>query len=97
MDEARAEYRRAIELNPTALSAPYHIAKIESLLGNYAAAETAYKAMIARMPSYFLGYAGLGRLYYEHGHFSDAAVQFQKLNRSVPDNPMGYQGPWRCL
>lgn len=91
LDEAKAEYRRAVELNPMAISASLHIAKIDALQGKTAEAEAAYKAAIARMPAFFAGYAGLGKLYFEHGRFNDAARQFQEMINRVPDNPMGYQ------
>ena len=91
LDEALAQYRRALELNPMSTTSSLGIANIYSLQGNYAASEQSYKQAIKLVPSYWAGYAGLGTLYFNQGRFSEATQQFQKLVEVAPDDPLGYQ------
>jgi tetratricopeptide (TPR) repeat protein len=91
-EQALAEYRRVVELNPVSVTAPYHIARIYERQGKYSEAEEAYKRVIARMPSFWLGYSGLGELYFNLGKFSEAAQQYQKVIDLMPSNPLGYEG-----
>ena len=91
LDEALAEYRRAVELNSLSIIASYHIGKIYMLQGKYGEAEAGYKRVIDRMPSFWLGYSGLGELYFSQGKFREAAEQFQKMIDRMPDNPLGYE------
>ena len=90
-DEALAEFRRTLELNPMAIDAAHRVAHIYALQGKTAEAEESYKQVISRMPSYWLGYSGLGEIYYTQGKFKDAAEQYQRMIECQPDNPMGYE------
>ncbi len=90
LDEARAEYRRAQELNPTSVSASFHLGRIYALQGKYPEAEAAYKQIIARMPSYLFGHASLGELYFTIGRYKDAAAQYQTIIDLAPDNLSAY-------
>jgi tetratricopeptide (TPR) repeat protein len=41
-------------------------------------------------PGYWLGYSGLGSLYYREGKFSEAVEQFKTMIDLAPDNSLGY-------
>lgn len=91
LDDALAEYRQAVKLNPMAVTSSLRIANIYALQGKTDESEKAYKAAIQARPSYWSGYTGLGGLYFNVGRFSDAAAQFEKMVELAPDQPLGYE------
>lgn len=90
LDEAKAEYRRALELNPSSVVASTNLGNIYFRQGTYPEAEEAYQQVIKRMPSYWLGHNKLGELCFQLGRFQEAAAEFKKVTEVAPANPIGY-------
>ena len=62
--DAAHEYRRALALDPEHLDALYYLGNMEFDLGSFAAAETAWKQLIALDPTSARAHAQLGTLYF---------------------------------
>jgi tetratricopeptide (TPR) repeat protein len=90
VDKAIAEFRRALDGDPAAITAAFHIGEIYEAQGKISEAEGVFKWVVNRRPGYPLGYSGLGTFYYNHGEFAKAVTQFKTMIDLTPDNPMGY-------
>ena len=89
-DKAVEEFKRALESNKQSDYALRGLADAYSNLGNFSAAESAYKQAIALRPNYWGVYSWLGLYYYEQSRYADAAEMFKKATQLAPDNYQGY-------
>ncbi len=69
LDLSLAQFRQALDQDPTVLEANYHIGEVYEAQGKLAQAEEAFKSLLERRPGYWPGYSGLGAFYYRHGEF----------------------------
>jgi len=90
LNSALLELHRALDEDPSSISAAYLIGKVYEDQGNFTEAESALKSVLDRRPGYWMGYSGLGAFYYKRGEFAKAAVQFQAMIDLQPDNSIGY-------
>ena len=89
-EQARQEYAKAAELEPTLDAAQSGLARSYENLKRLDEAEKAYRAAIALRPNYWLGYNRLGAFYMRHGKWQQAAEMFAQVISLAPDSFMGY-------
>jgi serine/threonine-protein kinase len=89
-ERAAAQYRRALELEPTSDDAVRGLATAYDKLGNTQEAEATFRKAIALRPNYWLAYNALGGFYYNHGRYDEAANMFNKLVSIAPDSFRGW-------
>ena len=75
--QARDEAARSLALDPTNLAAEKLLGDVEYRLEHYAAAETAYKAVLAKTPGDRDVHNRLGGVYSAQGRIDDAITQFK--------------------
>ena len=75
--QARDEAAKAVALDPTNMAAEKLLGDVEYRLEHYAAAETAYKAVLAKTPGDRDVHNRLGGVYAAEGHIDDAIKQFK--------------------
>jgi eukaryotic-like serine/threonine-protein kinase len=89
-EKAVEEFKRAAESSGQSDEALRGLAEAYTNLGNFAAAESAYKKAIALRPKYWGVYSWLGLFYYSQARYSEAAAMFLKATQLAPDNYQGY-------
>jgi tetratricopeptide (TPR) repeat protein len=72
-------YQNAVQMNPQAYRAWYHMAQVHSANGNFKSAVDAYKKSIELNPQFWDGYQGLGTAYYWSGEKLQALEQVNQL------------------
>ncbi len=90
IEGAAEEYRRAIELDPRALSGYSGLAKSEERLGRAAAAEATLKRAVAERPEDWEAERALGVFYFRQGRHEDALTHFRRVVALAPDSAHGY-------
>jgi Flp pilus assembly protein TadD len=76
-DEAQAAYRKALELDPSCASAHFNLAVAFVQAGNFAAAESHYRAALQGRPTAET-HNGLGYVLGQQGHTDEALAEFRK-------------------
>ena len=89
-EKAVAEYRRAVELEPTDDAAYGGLGYAYEQLNEPGDAEKTFKQAIAARPNYWATYNWLGTFYKRHGHFEDAVSMFSQVISLAPDSFTGY-------
>lgn len=89
-EDAQAEFRRALESEPTSDDAYRGLAFAYERLGKTADAERTYRQAIKLRPLYWAGYSWLGVFYYRTGRFAEAAHMFERVVELSPENHRGY-------
>jgi tetratricopeptide (TPR) repeat protein len=79
--EARAEYTKALQLDPHFFVAPYNLGLLEETEGRASAAISAYKKAIALRRGFPPAHFRLGRLYEIQGRNDDAIAEYAKAIR----------------
>lgn len=79
--EARAEYRKALELDPHFFLAAYNLGLMEEAEGRISAAVSAYRKAIDRRRGFPPAHFRLGRLYEKQGRNDDAVREYAKAIR----------------
>jgi len=91
LDEAVAEYRRALELRPSSGNAWYVYANALKAKGDVVGAEAAYQRAIAASdpasPEWMLAHVNLGNLYYTARRLDDAIAQYREAVRYLDTLP----------
>jgi tetratricopeptide (TPR) repeat protein len=92
--EARAEYKKALELDKHFFLAAYNLGMMEETIGRTSAAAAAYREAIHRRPGFPPAHFRLGRLYERAGRPSDAIAEYAialRIDNSMRDpkrNPL---------
>ena len=92
--EARAEYEKALQLDPKFFVAAYNLGLMEETEGRFSAAMSAYREAIDRRRGFPPAHFRLGRLYERSGRIDDAVDEYAKairIDRSMRDprrNPL---------
>ena len=89
-EKAVAEFRRALEAEPTSDDAYRGLGNAYEHLGQLADAEKTYRQAIQLRPNYWAGYNWLGVFYQHHGRYPEAAEMFSQVVALVPDSFRGY-------
>ena len=76
-DAARDELQKATALDPSNLDVLKLLGDVQYRLGNYVAAEAAYKAVMVHQPTDRALHNRLGGVYAAEGRFDDAVAQFK--------------------
>ena len=84
-DQATAEYRRAIELEPGNADAHRRLGQTYAGIDNAGQSLTEYRKAIDLEPNYFKNYQALGALYSQLGRSEDAARELVKCVQLAPD------------
>ena len=79
-DQARASFRRSLELSPTQVSSKFYLAKISESEGDLDRALETYREIIDLEPEHAESHAAIGRLALKKGQFVEAE---EHLKRSV--------------
>jgi serine/threonine-protein kinase len=90
-EQAAAQYRRSIELEPTSDDAYAGLAAAYESLNRTDEAEQLFKHAISVRPAYWATYNWLGLFYMRHARYDDAASMFSQVISLVPDSFTGYQ------
>jgi tetratricopeptide (TPR) repeat protein len=92
--EARAEYKKALKLDPHFFLAAYNLGLMEEIQGRVAQAISAYQLAIKIRPGFPPAHFRLGRLYEKEGRDEDAIPEYAKafrINNALRDpryNPL---------
>jgi eukaryotic-like serine/threonine-protein kinase len=89
-NKAVEEFQVALRSEPSSEDALRGLADAYTNLGNFAAAESTYKKVIALRPNYWGVYSWLGSFYYNQARYPEAAEMFLKATQLAPDNYHGY-------
>ena len=89
-EKAVAEYRRALELEPTNDVAYGGLGYGYEQLNELGDAEKTYKQAIAARPNYWATYNWLGTFYQRHGRYEDAVSMFSQVISLAPDSFTGH-------
>ena len=79
--EARAEYKKALELDKHFFLAAYNLGMMEETIGRTSAAAAAYREAIHRRPGFPPAHFRLGRLYERSGRTSEAIAEYATAMR----------------
>jgi tetratricopeptide (TPR) repeat protein len=79
--EARAEYQKALQLDPKFFIAAYNLGLLEETEGRVSAAMSAYREAIERRRGFPPAHFRLGRLYEKTGRIDDAIQEYAKAIR----------------
>jgi tetratricopeptide (TPR) repeat protein len=84
-EQAEADYKRAIELQPNNGDAYRRLSGVYNRNAHLGDALAAIQKAIQVQPDYFKNYQQLGTLYLFRGRYEDAILAFQKMVRLAPD------------
>ena len=87
--EGAAEFRRAVEIEPTNDDLYRELAHTQQFFSQAEAEET-FKRAIALRPHYWANYNRLGAYYYDLARYDDAVHMFQQVIALAPDCLYGY-------
>lgn len=85
---ARAEFERAIELDPQDADAWFGLAALHDQLGDSERAVSACDRVIALRPAEWRGHNLRGRALYRAGRFAEAVVSWREAARLSPENTL---------
>ncbi|HEV8525591.1 MAG TPA: tetratricopeptide repeat protein [Terriglobales bacterium] len=89
-EEAVAEFRRALQSDPTDDAAYRGLAFAYEQVGRVADAEQTYRRAISVRPQYWAGYSWLGRFLFQRARYEEAAEMFKQVTALAPDSYRGY-------
>jgi eukaryotic-like serine/threonine-protein kinase len=89
-DLAVAEFRGALEIEPTSDDAYRGLGFAFERSGRTVEAEETYRRGIALRPHYWAGYSWLGTFYYRQARYREAAEMFSQVVALAPDSIRGY-------
>jgi len=78
-DQAIAEYKKALSLNPTSTADLYSLGQAYLAKGSLDDARAQFEKIIKLAPQEYGGYYGLGQTYYKAGDNQSAIEQFEKV------------------
>ena len=91
-EEAVAEMRRAVDLDPTDDEAVIKLGRFYGRRGFVDEEEKVYRAAARARPHAWRPHFWLAtKVYYEHGRFAEAAEAFAEMIRRAPDHHVGYE------
>ena len=91
-DQALAEMKRAIELDPNDAHAYVGLGNVEGAMRRYAEAIEAYKQAISLDSNYLAAHANLGTTYGMTARYAESAEAFQQALRLEPNNAGALNG-----
>ena len=89
-DDAIAEFRRAIDLEPTNPDALRRLALFHEQMGGVEDAEQAYLQVIETLPNHWAGYTWLGAFYISQSRYAEASDTFERVVDRTPDSYKGH-------
>ncbi|PYU14282.1 MAG: hypothetical protein DMG29_10030 [Acidobacteria bacterium] len=89
-EEAVAQFRRAIEAEPTSDDGYRGLALAYEHLGKLEEAERTYRQAIELRPHYWAGYTWLGGFYFRQVRYAEAAEVYKQVIALAPDSWLGY-------
>jgi len=90
VDEAIAEYRRALAEQPNNAEAILGLAETYKASNRLPEAEREYRRAIDLQPQFWGGYNKLGVFFFSQGRYREASPMFETVIKLVPDNLRGY-------
>ena len=87
--EAVDMYRKSLELDPESATAHYNLAASLARSGEFAEAETHFRAVIEKNPS-TQAYTGLGVVLWQQGRGDEAIASLQNAIKADPENASAY-------
>jgi len=91
LDEAVAELRQALVLQPNYDDARRQLGQVLATQGHVEEAITEFNRAIAARPDAWINYSALGRSMYSAGKYQEAIAAFEKVTQLQPDNALGFQ------
>ncbi len=82
--EAAANYRKALELDPTLVAALINLANIHYSRDQLVEAQVLYEQAIRLDPEYFEAYFNLGNIHHDLGRFAEAQASYREALRLNP-------------
>lgn len=89
-DQALAQYRLAVELNPEYPDGHYNLGRMLVQRGDYSAARRELQAALKRLPRHHLAMLWLARLALEEGQVAEAQKWVRQAVEAVPEDPECY-------
>ena len=89
-EQAEAEYRRAIELEPKNSDAFRRLGQVLERNSQFEEALAAYRLALNADPEYYRTYQALGGLYFRKGDYGEAVKYLSKMVELAPDEPAGH-------
>lgn len=96
-DQALECYAQASSADPENPRWRYHWGALKQVRGDAASAESAFRAVLAKLPKHVPSHERLGLLLLDRGIHREAGDHFQQVIRLRPDQPPGYAGMGRVL
>jgi len=89
-EDAVAEYKRALESEPTNDIYRRETARADEKLGKIEEAEKTLKEAIQLRPQYWANYNVLGTFYFNRGRYIESSEMFSRVIKLAPDTAFGY-------
>ncbi|HEY6222040.1 MAG TPA: tetratricopeptide repeat protein, partial [Candidatus Eisenbacteria bacterium] len=89
-EQAIAEFQAVLRSDPGSADAALGLAQTYEDRGELVEAEKQYRKAIELRPSFWAGYNHLGRFYYKHARYGQAAELFGRVAELTPDNVRAY-------
>ena len=89
-EEAKAEYDKALELDPSHARAPMGLGAVQRALGELDDAKRSYQTALERDPSLVEAWTGLQASLLQQGHIGEAQAEARRFLKAVPDSPEPY-------
>jgi predicted TPR repeat methyltransferase len=86
IDEAEADYRRALELRPDEPNTLCNLGTVRRARGDYEGAVALFRAAIARRPDHVASWQNLGSTFENMGKRTEAADAYREAARLEPDS-----------
>ncbi|HDN79272.1 MAG TPA: tetratricopeptide repeat protein [Chloroflexi bacterium] len=91
LDEAVAEFKEAIRLEPDNAKAHYNLGLVYDKQGQFDQAIAEYKEAIRLDPNHVPARNNLGGIYYNQKRFDEAAAEFKEVIRIKPDYALAHR------
>ena len=86
-DQAAAQYRQALRLNPACFAAHLNLGQVLRQQGRLDEAIAEYQKALALRPDYADAHVNLGGILAWQGKFEEAAARFRQALKSTPPTP----------